>query len=49
MLDEEAYVEGDRRRRSIFTDDYRVVNGALIRFVVTESSGDRQYDVGLAP
>jgi hypothetical protein len=44
MIDEEAYVEGDSSQK-IDYDDYRVVNGALIPFVVTESSGDRKYDV----
>ncbi|MGR4064588.1 MAG: aspartyl protease family protein [Vulcanimicrobiaceae bacterium] len=44
MIDEEAYIEGDSAQK-IDYDDYRVVDGALVPYVVSESSGDRQYDV----
>jgi hypothetical protein len=43
-IDEEAYPNGD----SVLTTDYsdfRIVDGSLVPFIVTQSSGDHEYDI----
>jgi predicted aspartyl protease len=44
LIDEEAYIDGDRPA-TVTYDDYRVVGGALVAYQEIDSSGDHDFDV----